>query len=502
VVVINGVNFTGATNLSSVKFNGKNAAAVAVTADTQIHATVPAGATTGPITITNSFGSGTNTSNFTVIGDVPYVTERSPASGPRATQVIITGKNFTSPATVKFNGVTDPTALVTASTQIRATVPAAAATGPITVTTAVGTSTNQLVFYIPPRLTTFAPTNGIVGDDIVLRGTNFTAAASVLFNNAGAAFTINASNMITAVIPTNASTGPLTVITPGGVIITTNVFRVLPHITSFVPTLGPTGTVVTISGTSFINVTNVTFNGANAAFTPVSTTEVRATVPPNGSTGPIRVFTPDGVAVGPTNFVVTGSSDISLTMTASAALLKPNQSLTYTITVTNPGPEVVSGVAVTNVLSPGVAFVSAISTRGTCTHNAGKVTCDIGALTNSAGLTMTVAVTTIAEGDLTSSATVTSVEPDLFLPNNSAAVTTTVVSDASRTLRIDLVSGNESVKISWPVSPVNFALQYLDEISSSNLWLFVTNASGVVGGRYTVTNDASNANQFYRLRKP
>ena len=502
IVVINGANFTGVPSPGGVKFNGTNAAFVAVTADTQVHATVPAGATTGPITVTNAFGSGTSISNFTVIGDVPYLTELSPDTGPRATQVIISGKNFTSPATVKFNGVTDPGAAVTAPTQIRATVPTAATTGPVSVTTAAGTSTNQLIFYIPPRLTTFTPTNGIVGDEIVLRGTNFDAASSVLFNNAGSAFTINASNMITATVPTNASTGPLTVVTPGGVIITTNDFRVLPRITGFVPALGPTGTVVTISGTSFINVTNVTFNSAAAAFTPVSIGEVRATVPPNGTTGPIRVSTPDGTAMSPTDFVVTRSSDLALTMSASASVLKPNESLTYTITVTNTGPEVVSGVVVTNVLSSGVDFVTADSTRGTCTNIAGKVICDVGPLTNSAGLTITIVVTTVAEGELTSSATVTAVEPDLFPSNNTAAVTTTVVRDESRTLQIILAAGASNAIISWPVSPVFFALQSVEQLSVSNLWLSVTNMPAVVGARYTVTNDVSGGKRFYRLSKP
>jgi hypothetical protein len=170
--------------------------------------------------------------------------------------------------------------------------------------------------------------------------------------------------------------------------------------------------------------------------------------------------------------------------------------------VTNPGPEIVSGVRVTNVLSSGVAFVSANSTRGTCTHNAGKVTCDIGALTNNTGLTITVLVTAVAEGDLTSSATVTSVEPDLFSPNNTASVTTTVVTDASRTLKIDLVSDGNAVILSWPVSPVIFTLQYLDQFTSSNLWLSMTNVPVIIAARYAITNDASTGTRFYRLRKP
>ena len=80
------------------------------------------------------------------------------------------------------------------------------------------------------------------------------------------------------------------VITPGGVIISTNTFRVLPNITSFSPTLGPVGTLVTILGTSFFNVTSVSFNSVNSAnFTVVSSTEIRATVPPSATAPPRKI---------------------------------------------------------------------------------------------------------------------------------------------------------------------------------------------------------------------
>ena len=60
LVTINGVNFTGTNNVS---FNGVTAVFTFVN-DSQVTATVPAGATTGPISLTNGSGT-TNTSNLT-----------------------------------------------------------------------------------------------------------------------------------------------------------------------------------------------------------------------------------------------------------------------------------------------------------------------------------------------------------------------------------------------------------------------------------------------------
>src|SRR5207245_5916003 len=61
-VTISGTNFTGAT---AVTFNGVSAA-FTVTSATAIQVTVPAGATTGPLSVTTSGGTATSTDAFTV----------------------------------------------------------------------------------------------------------------------------------------------------------------------------------------------------------------------------------------------------------------------------------------------------------------------------------------------------------------------------------------------------------------------------------------------------
>ncbi len=62
IVNISGINFTGA---SAVRFNGADASFTFLT-DTSINATVPAGATTGPISVTTTDGTAVSKTNFFV----------------------------------------------------------------------------------------------------------------------------------------------------------------------------------------------------------------------------------------------------------------------------------------------------------------------------------------------------------------------------------------------------------------------------------------------------
>jgi subtilisin family serine protease len=78
----------------------------------------------------------------------------------------------------------------------------------------------------------FSPASGIPGAKVTLTGTNFTGATSVLFNGADATFanapTNNLDLRITAVVPPDATSGPITILTPHGNVTSTASFQVLP----------------------------------------------------------------------------------------------------------------------------------------------------------------------------------------------------------------------------------------------------------------------------------
>jgi hypothetical protein len=148
-VTIHGHNFSG-PNVTSVTFNGTSATFTIDNAQ-KITATVPSGATTGPIAVTSPDGTATSATNFTVTGTgtgAPTITSFNPTSGPVGTSVQINGTNFTGATAVRFNGVSATTFTVQNATRINATVPSGATTGRISVTTPSGTATSSTNFTV------------------------------------------------------------------------------------------------------------------------------------------------------------------------------------------------------------------------------------------------------------------------------------------------------------------------------------------------------------------
>jgi hypothetical protein len=250
----------------------------------------------------------------------PAITGFAPTSGPVGTSVQINGTNFDGASAVTFGGVSASYA-VTSSTVIQASVPSGARTGPIVVTTPAGTATSASAFTVtvpPPTVTNFAPTSGPVGTSVQINGTNFDGASKVTFNGANASFTVTSSTTIQATVPAAATTGRITVTTPGGAANSPTDFTVFPGpptVTSFAPTSGAVGTSVLINGTNFGGASNVSFNGVTASFTVTSATSIRATVPAAATSGPIRVTTPGGAATSANSFTVMARLSVAKTST-------------------------------------------------------------------------------------------------------------------------------------------------------------------------------------------
>lgn len=118
-------------------------------------------------------GCGSDSTSGTSTGPAPTIAGFTPANGLPGTAVTITGENFsTSPSdnTVTFNGIT---AVVTSSTstQITATVPSGATTGPITVTVGGISSTSADTFTMNALMG-----GAVQGDQLSLASTVTTVA--------------------------------------------------------------------------------------------------------------------------------------------------------------------------------------------------------------------------------------------------------------------------------------------------------------------------------------
>lgn len=149
VVTITGTGFNDASVVSAVTFGGTAATSFTVSSDTQITATVPAGATTGTIAVTDSEGTATSTGSFTVgTGTAPTITSFTPTGGPIGTVVEITGTDLTGACSVTFGGVAATTFAVHSATHATATVPTGAVTGPIVIRTPSGMATSATSFEV------------------------------------------------------------------------------------------------------------------------------------------------------------------------------------------------------------------------------------------------------------------------------------------------------------------------------------------------------------------
>lgn len=78
-------------------------------------------------------------------------------------------------------------------------------------------ATALLAFTSAPTITSFTPTNGKVGDSVIISGTYLTGASTVKFNGiVSTSITNVTATSLKATVPATATTGKIQVVTPGG----------------------------------------------------------------------------------------------------------------------------------------------------------------------------------------------------------------------------------------------------------------------------------------------
>jgi hypothetical protein len=150
---------------------------------------------------------------------------------------------------------------------------------------------------VAPQIDYFSPIEGTQGTVVVLDGSfDEKATYKVFFNETEGLVSLVKNNTFTAIVPAGASTGRIKITTKEMAAESVDDFLVnespLPVITSFFPTEGRTGDIITITGTDFsseASFISVFFNGALATVLEAFETKLVVRVPETASTGKITI---------------------------------------------------------------------------------------------------------------------------------------------------------------------------------------------------------------------
>ena len=145
--------------------------------------------------------------------------------------------------------------------------------------------------------------------------------------------------------------------------------------------------------------------------------------------------TPGTAGFSVTNLTLTSSpgqhsaaicTDMSITKTGAPQPVLQNTTLTYTVKVTNNGPNTATGVVVVDTLPSQVTFLSVVPGGPACTQSGGVVTCNYATMASGLTQTITITVTAATPSLALNTAVVNSATPDPNLANNTATFTSTI----------------------------------------------------------------------------
>jgi uncharacterized repeat protein (TIGR01451 family) len=129
---------------------------------------------------------------------------------------------------------------------------------------------------------------------------------------------------------------------------------------------------------------------------------------------------------------IAAQTDVGITKTDSKDPAATGRDLTYTLTVTNNGPDATPAAEVTDTLPSSVTFVSATPSQGTCDQSGNVVTCQLGALGSGDTATVDIVVRPTQAGVITNNASVDTRTPDSASANNTTSEQTTICRITSR----------------------------------------------------------------------
>ncbi|MCX8090587.1 MAG: proprotein convertase P-domain-containing protein, partial [Verrucomicrobiae bacterium] len=200
----------------------------------------------------------------------------------------------------------------------------------------------------------------------------------------------------------------------------------LPPTVVFVSANASQGTVSDVAGTVVANLGQIPFAGratVNVTVRPLVTGLLSATATVSSKDPDLNSSDNSATA---TTTVTPPAAELAVGLADAPDPTIVGAPLTYTVSVTNNGPAVATGVTVTNVLPVTVNIVAVTPSQGTVSIFGNTVAWNAGALPVGAAATATIRVTPTAPGTLVATASARALQADPLPANNSATATTTV----------------------------------------------------------------------------
>ncbi len=144
--------------------------------------------------------------------------------------------------------------------------------------------------------------------------------------------------------------------------------------------------------------------------------------------------------------------DLVVTKVDAPDPVRVGETLGYTITVTNKGPDPATNVQLTDPLPGSLVVLSATPSQGSCATTP-IVSCSLGTIPAGGVVTIVLSVRPTQTGRLENTATAVGAEPDATPPDNSATAVTTVVGRPRPPTRKPQVTG--TVCISFKARPLS-----------------------------------------------
>jgi uncharacterized repeat protein (TIGR01451 family) len=335
---------------------------------------------------------------------------------------------------------------------------------------AVGTSVSfQLTLAVTPGyvLPTLTNTASIASSPVVDPDASNDSATDVDTVTATADLSIVKTDGVTTVKPGSSTTFTITVTNngpsdvPAGIVVTDQIpagtvaSETEANCTLSATTFTCTTTAPLVAGASVVYRLTLAIDVAYTATTLVNTATIPASPVPDPN--PANDTSSDADTVTPLD------ADLSIVKTDSADPVLPGDSFSYTIVVTNAGPDDARDVALTDTV-PGALTISAVTSSGTgaCLTTGQTIVCGIDPLAAGGTWTVTVQVGVPLDtpsGTVTNTATVSGTG-NTDLTNDSASQTTTIgelvgSADLTVTKIVDDASPAEGDTLSYVVTVTN-----------------------------------------------